>query len=292
MAVSVRTLGKWLLGIILTAAIASLAIYGLTERLPSVDADDINLADHPSFRSWEEHDEIYRRGEFPYAIELADTDGAILYIGVRHSTDPEDNQWNALRLAWQEFAPTVALNEGRSRYFRWPNAALGGISDPKLTYMLARQDGIPTYSLEPTYQVEVDALLQSWPAELIASYLALRVITSEPGGDARRAESIATGLIAKRTNVDGLRGVLTGVEDLDAVWAEHVSTDRDWRTLTNVDSIPLLRQIGDDSREVRGRHMVRSLVSLARRGERVVAVVGASHVIRHEPTLRSLFEGP
>ena len=49
-----------------------------------------------------------------------------------------------------------------------------------------------------------------------------------------------------------------------------------------------MKPIGDASREFRGRHMVESLTTLVSRGERVVAVVGGSHVIRQEPTLRSV----
>ena len=41
----------------------------------------------------------------------------------------------------------------------------------------------------------------------------------------------------------------------------------------------------DSSRQVRGRHMVRTLVEQVNSGERVFAVVGASHVIRQEPVL-------
>ena len=274
--------------IAITLSIAALAFFTLTGRLSAFDADAIELAAYPGFRTWEEHREIYARDEFPYIVEIEGASGALLYIGIQHSTDPGDEQWDVLRESWAAFAPTVALNEGRTRYFRFASVSLGGISDPKLAFILAREDNIPIYSLEPTYQVEVDALLEKWPADLVATYLSLRVISSESGGIPDKAESIAPGLVGKRTNADGLRDTLSGVADLDAVWAQHLPDEPDWRTLTDIDSIRLLREIGDDAREVRGKHMVRSLTTLVRRGERVVAVVGASHVIRHEPTLRAL----
>ena len=49
-----------------------------------------------------------------------------------------------------------------------------------------------------------------------------------------------------------------------------------------------LRAIGDADREVRGRHMVAVILDRMRRGERVIAVVGRSHVIRQEPILRAV----
>lgn len=114
------------------------------------------------------------------------------------------------------------------------------------------------------------------------------MILDEDGGNPERVEALAANLIAKRTDVDGLRGVISSASDLDRVWKEHFPDEPDWRTMRGVDEVELMRSIGDDSQEVRGRHIVRALATLASRGERVVGVVGASHAIRYEPTLRSL----
>jgi len=263
----------------------------LPHRLAQVEAEPIDLAPHPAFRSWEEHGEIYGSTEFPYTVRIDQRDAAVLYVGVKHFSDPDDPQVAELRRLWDGFSPTVALNEGRSKYLRWGNAIVPGVNDPKLVYDLAQRDGVEVYSIERRYQDEVEALLETWPPELVAAYFSLRVITGEAGGDAARAESIAPALIAKRTDVDGLRGAITTMADLDEVWARHLPDAPDWRTLPSADSAGLMRRIGDDSREVRGRHMVRAIATLAARGERVFAVVGASHVIRHEPTLRSLLTG-
>lgn len=266
----------------------AIGFFTLTGRLPRVEIQSVDLTVHPPFRTWDEHAEIYAQGQFPYVVQVDAANGALLYVGVQHSTDPDDPQFEALRILWAQFAPTVALNEGRSRYFFFASEALGGVSDPKLTYMLAQRDGIPIYSLEPTYQDEVDALLEEWPAELVACYFSLRVIASEASGDPGRAESLAPDLIAKRTNAGGLRDTISSVSDLDRVWSEYAPDEPDWRMLSDIDSVELMRTIGDDSRETRGAHMVRALSTLVAQGERVVAVVGASHVIRHEPTVRSL----
>jgi hypothetical protein len=60
--------------------------------------------------------------------------------------------------------------------------------------------------------------------------------------------------------------------------------------LPDTEGVPLLVEVGHASREVRGQHMVRTLVDLAAREERVFAVVGASHVIRQEPALGKALE--
>jgi pheromone shutdown protein TraB len=60
--------------------------------------------------------------------------------------------------------------------------------------------------------------------------------------------------------------------------------------LKDTDHILRLVEVGNVSRQVRGEHMVRTLVELVNKGERVFAVVGASHVIRQEPVLRQLLK--
>lgn len=73
-------------------------------------------------------------------------------------------------------------------------------------------------------------------------------------------------------------------------WREKFPDESDWRTLPDTERVVLLVEVGNVSRQVRGQHMVRTLVELVNRGERVFAVVGASHVILQEPVLRKLLE--
>jgi hypothetical protein len=94
----------------------------------------------------------------------------------------------------------------------------------------------------------------------------------------------------KRTNVNGLRNTFASVADLDAYWRKKFPDEPDWRTLPDTEGISLLVEVGNVSRQVRGEHMVRTLVELVNKGERVFAVVGASHVIRQEPALRNLLD--
>ena len=52
----------------------------------------------------------------------------------------------------------------------------------------------------------------------------------------------------------------------------------------------MLPAIANESRRIRGAHVLRTLIDLARQGERVFAVVGSGHVIRQEWNLRAVFE--
>jgi hypothetical protein len=134
--------------------------------------------------------------------------------------------------------------------------------------------------------------LRQFEPRLVATYMTLRVYTSEAERYAGGRTALAEHLLHKRTSVAGLRGSLGSVQDLDAYWRERFPAAPEWRTLSDIEGIPLLVEVGNASREVRGLHMIRTLVDLVARGGRVLAVVGASHVIRQEPALGKALQRP
>lgn len=241
-------------------------------------------------RGWEDHDAIYRKAEFPYWLKLQTRSGALAYAGALHTNDAEAPQLKAIESEWKSFQPTVALCEGRSRMSRLASRnTTGHLSESELVRILAYQNNVPLYTLEPPYRVEVSRLLESYDPRDVALYLTLRVYVGEASGVVASArDDLARGLLAKRTDVDGLRGLFSSLEDLDQYWKQQYPDAGDWRELSETETVPRLRDIGDASRQIRGEHMVRSITELVRNGERVFAVVGASHVIRQEPTLTRL----
>lgn len=245
------------------------------------------------FRTWEEHADLYPQGDDSYILKIDTGDSHLLYFGAKHSRDRNHPQRERIESAWVEFKPTVALHEGRSRGFLLGPLyeRLVGLPEPAIVHQLARRDDVPLYSLEPPYEDEIGELSKQWTPEQLALYFTMRVYWSEAQGQAD--DGLAADLLAKRTDTPKLRGTLQSVADIDRIWKRDFPESPDWRTLESEPRNTYLDEISDASRLVRGRHMVRILVDQARRGERVFAVVGCSHVIRQEPTIRHLLEtGP
>ena len=244
-------------------------------------------------RSWPDHDSIYQSAEFPYVLNLRHPEGALTYVGALHTSDAQHPQLQEIQSLWDEFKPTVAFCEGRERMNRFSSIPeKGTLSESRMVRILAYQNDVPLYSLEPAYADEVAGLLDKFDPKMVAVYTTLRTYTTEAKNVSNDSkESLALGLLKKRTNVEGLAGTFTSLKEFDDYWKVHFEDAPDWRTLPNTESVPLLRQVGDVSREVRGQHMVASLSELVGKGERVFAVVGASHVIRQELQLRRLIEG-
>ncbi len=236
-------------------------------------------------RSPEEHDVALARVGNPYVLEIARGEGELAYYGARHSQDPADPQIADLRARWDAFEPTAALCEGRRRgYFLGPPFEwIAGLPEPALVHALARRDGVPLYSLEPDYASEVALLLRQFSARDVALYFTLRVYMSEAQGEEN--EALFRDLLAKRTDVDGLRTAFADPAAAQEFWrAEYAQAGP---LLSRTSFPPRLSEIDHASRLVRGEHMARVLIELVERGERVFAVVGSGHVIRQEWALRA-----
>ncbi|MFQ5675240.1 MAG: hypothetical protein ACE5G1_05025 [bacterium] len=241
-------------------------------------------------RTGAEHDAaLSRNGGNPYILGINTEDsGALLYYGASHTRDPAHPQIADITSRWDEFKPTVALYEGRSRGYFYGALIepFAGLPEPALLHKLARHDDVPLYTLEPAYADEVAKLLQSFSARQTALYFFLRVYASEAGGVAD--EALAVDLLGKRTDVDGLRGSLSTLADVDRLWQRDFPDQDDWRVQQSEPGY--LADISDSSRRIRGEHMARILIDLVKRGERVFAVVGSGHVIRQEWNLRTVFD--
>ena len=254
------------------------------------------------FLSWDGHNAVYRSHEGPYILRLNSAAGEALYIGAFHTQDPDDAQIDRIITLWDEFDPTVALCESRlGLYIGGLRGGVGMFGEAGAVYVLARANDVPIYSLEPAYEDEVAALLEEFPPEHVALYFTMRVFWQESRGRSSESlDGLVMHLARKRTNVEGLRDVITSVADIDAIWSRDFADLPDWRAAATSDRSAyevyedtdtaggtILRAIADADREIRGRHMVRTIADLMNNGERVFAVVGRSHVIRQAPLLRA-----
>jgi len=274
--------------------VASLGIYTWLHWSPAGSVYSASEVAHIGLphrlRNSREHDAaLNHNGGNPYILRIdTNATGSLLYYGASHTNDPDHPQIADITSQWDAFRPTVALYEGRSRGYFYGTLIepFAGLPEPALLHKLARRDDIPLYTLEPAYEDEVAELLQNFSTEQVALYFFLRVYSAEAGGVAN--EDLALDLLSKRTDVDGLRGSLSTLEDVDRLWKNDFPDQADWRVQRGEPGY--LSEISDSSRRIRGEHMIRILVDLIEDGERVFAVVGSGHVIRQEWNLRALLD--
>jgi hypothetical protein len=233
----------------------------------------------------------------PYVLEYTAPDapgapGALLLYGVvQHTSDPDAEDIARIQAEWGAFEPTVALIE--TRLGLWIAGFRGIVEqfgEGGAVAWLARRDGVPCHTLELPLADEVAGVLESFPPEQVALFYVLRpYLGARRGGPIDDPEGFIAEALRKRGGLPGLDGCVSTVEDVDRVWARDLADLPDWRDCEDSHGWPgVLHDVGSEANLVRNAHWLDVIDELARKGERVFAVVGGSHAVRLEPALGSL----
>jgi hypothetical protein len=231
---------------------------------------------------------------WPYVLDAASkTGGSLYYFGAQHTYQPQDAQIPELETAWNRVKPTRAFNEGgEPPVVHARDDEIRQYGEAGLVRWLAARDGIRIETLDLSRREQAQALRVRWSAEDVKTYLALRaLLPCEDRPDCDRE--------AEMTRILPIIQMETGLTSAPHTWqefhdrlrhkaADEVGKHRDWfdPTLDGHRFNAMARQVED----ARDRHMIAVLLDAVRRGERVFAVAGGSHVVRQERILRSGIE--
>ncbi len=237
----------------------------------------------------------------PYFLQLRTRNGAELtYFGVRHTYDPADTQFVALRREFDALKPTILFYEGTGT--RTPETADDAVradGEAGLARFLARGAAIPARSLEPARADEVASLLRDFAAEDLAMFYTLRPMmelrTRTGVAGARLDSSLARQLVVIH-RVPGLESVLTDTSALRATFARRfpgidmMTLPPDWfdpKLLSDDTPKRLFNAINYESSMFRDAYMYRLLASAARDSSaRIFAEVGRDHIPAQAAALR------
>lgn len=214
--------------------------------------------------------------------------GELIYFGSLHSKNPDHAQLSELRRVWDRFGPTVALVEGRMGFFvGTARQGVGVFGEGAAVYSLAERDGVPLYTLEPPLEIETAALRECGDDTQVALFRVMNGYIS-----ARRGGPVSDFKVGRllRKRASPLTDALPDLAALDAYFASQFPESPDWREIPEQATWPSpggtwMNAMARRANSVRDDHFVRSLVELTRRGERVLAIAGRSHVVVWEPVL-------
>ncbi|WP_394692237.1 hypothetical protein [Hyphobacterium sp.] len=266
------------------------AVYFLAWRSPATmprTAEGQNWA----LMSWQEYSTVASQYQAPVIREVDPlADGAVLFFGAEHSGNIEHPQFAALEQALETFQPSVVLVEGRLGFL------LPGVMDPVETYgesgfavAQARRRGLNYFSWELDKADEIAALREQFSQEQVALFIIMRPFLANnwPNQDVSPEDRLA-GYIRDRGDRPGIEGTITGVEDVEAIWARDFAGETDWRDLRFGTSLPsYLGELFEYANDVRDAHLLDQVMRLTGEGERVLVVAGWSHVVRIEPVFAS-----
>lgn len=223
-----------------------------------------------AFRTSEQHDSVMSGKEWPYIWEA---DENLLYFGSWHTNDPGDPQIGEISRLFEAFKPSAAVTENAGgRHLPGAERAVRALGEFGQVIHLAREAGIPVYSLEPTWEDEIGQILERYSREEATVFYTLRVYLQERGDerDPAKMDKLALHLLGKRGTRPGLDGAITTLEQFDAAWRASFGEERDWRTLPR-EAIwrradgTLLQRLAEDVNLARDRHAVRVIMDLVDR---------------------------
>jgi len=245
----------------------------------------------PQIMSWEEYSRLSLRG--PYVLNLQTQEGSLLYYGAEHTADLKHPQFSDMEKLWQEFKPSLTLSEGGV----WPlekskEEAINRHGEQGFLRYLTDRDDIPVKSLEPESSREVALLLKEYSAEQIKVFYTLRQVSQQKRmGQTEPLEEYVKKFLEVLSREEGLDGMPQNLKEFEESVTRVLPTLKNWQEVPDSWFRPTKKETwtNEMNRKIsdyRNQHMVELIVNEVKKGERVFAVIGFSHVVMQEPALR------
>jgi hypothetical protein len=235
----------------------------------------------------------------PYVLEFKTGTGALLLYGAEHTGNPKDPQIADMKQRWATFHPTVAYNEGGNPpTLDDAGDAVQHYAEPGFLRFLAGRDQIPVATFEPPFDDEVAYAVKTYSPQQVKVFYALRQVT-----EAR----VATGSTPLDERIKdwlsdylpdhGLKNSPNTLDELTAVCKSLFPDLADWHKVSEdwfdpTQSGHYTNDLANDTGVFRDKLIFHVLVQRVRRGDRVFAVIGSSHVVVQEPALLREFGKP
>jgi hypothetical protein len=238
--------------------------------------------------------------DVPYVLEFKVGNGALLLFGCQHAFDPANPQLTDIEKEWARFKPDIAYNEGGNPPgLSSRKTAIEKYAEPGLVRHLAARDAVPVATFEPPDEAEIKELTKRYSAEqikvfyLLRSYLTFRQAKHEQTADAFMTAQMND----PQWKAQGLDQAARSIEELNAACGRVFNGLKDWKQVPDDWFDPTrndqyTNEVQNDSGMFRDRHIFQVLTKRAMRGDRVFAVIGASHVPAMEPALEAALGKP
>jgi len=167
-----------------------------------------------------------------------------------------------------------------------------------LVRFLAGRDQVPVGTFEPPFDEEVAYLLKTYTPQQLKVFYALRQVTEERSREAPSSvDDRINSWLSRYLPAQGLRNPPNNVNELDAACKKLFPELTDWHQVPEEWFGPrksghYTNKLAGDSGDFRNRYIFRLLVNRVKRGDRVFAVIGSSHVVVLEPALIKEFGPP
>jgi hypothetical protein len=255
-----------------------------------------SCASFPSkqFMSWEDY--VRQPRSNPYILELERHGGSLVYYGAFHKVDPAHPQFADIENKWEDFRPTLAYCEGSL----WPLEesrikAIENYGEQGLVTFLAARDGIDIECIDPSLTEQAAHLRQLFPANIITIYYVMRqaAINRMLKKDIPPSK-YAVRYFKKFRRLEGFHHSPSNLDEFERMVSILFPELKEWQ------EIPysyfhcrklgrIIASIHRELNEYRNQIMVKKVVQALKKGQKVFAIVGRSHVVIQEAILKSTY---
>lgn len=244
--------------------------------------------------TWSQKDDPEPPAKEPYVLCLPEGGPQLIYYGVVHTNDVHDSQISDIERRWNELKPELALTE----WNMWPliksaEEAVAEFGEQGFVRHLAERDGVAIDRIDPTRAEQLRYLLRFFPAEKIKVYYLLLYATlrrtrkSTLISDAE-ANNLLRGLTSSHSFY---RGAPRNIAEAEEIIRRYFPDLDDWHNCPTAmfhPTVPrsFVADIHATLNDYRDKMMLRTLTRALKKGKRIFAIVGRSHVVAQETALR------
>ena len=242
----------------------------------------------PRLMTWEEYRKIYH--STPYIVELSCPPAHLIYVGAQHTFDPDSPETRLIEHLWAQRDPEIAFNEGGNPpTLADRDEAIRRNGEGGLVRYLAGRDKVPVRSIDPKRSEQIRALRQRFSPEQIKMFFTLLQVKHHRTNPVEPFEELMA-RVFKNLAAAGLPDSPANLDEVDAAYRRHFGGS--YRNVPDEWFDPgrsgtWMNAIATAGSRQRDEFMIEQLAGEMKKGKRVFAVVGASHVVVQEAVLRA-----
>ena len=233
-------------------------------------------------------------GFHPYTLEINKFNGGLFYYGSFHNVNLKHPQFVDIEKKWNKFKPDLAYCEGHN----WPlikvrNSAIRKCGEQGLLRYLAYRDKVKIKSIEPSKRMELRYILKHYPAAKVKIYYVLRqlIINKEIFRKNINSNSYIRGLLRNISKCIYFNNLIMTIAEFNWNIKRLLPDLKDWRKIDSKYFMNIRRpnnwlaKINVLVNKYRDKYMVKKILEELRKGKKIFALVGKSHVVNQEDIL-------
>ena len=239
----------------------------------------------------------------PYVYELRSGEQMLMYFGVRHSRNPDDAQWEKLKISWEDFFRKTSLRRiillegGKPLQLEdnWPNV-VRKYGEAGVILSFSRGSGAEIAWPDLAINKEAEKLSEQFESNLVAYYIFARSAGAwlRAGTMGTFDEVLMKAVVATSQRVFSAPDTVSVYAAIHNQIFKHPLDETQKKVIIRA-SAPvyydsIINDIARASSRFRNEHIVNEVERYWKEGYSIFLVFGSAHAVIQEAALRAMVE--